>query len=74
MRPVSLDLLSRVDAWRLYRNKVIHGLMNKNLAALDERIVEECEEGMALARELQLQVKRVKFGNCIRRSMNLPVR
>lgn len=69
-----LDLLGRIDIWRLYRNEVIHGLMNKNLTALDERIVEECEEGMALARGLQTQVKHVKYGNRIRRSMKLPVR
>ena len=69
-----LDLLKRVDAWRDYRNEVMHALMSKNLAALDEHLAEKCEEGMALARELQAQVKRVKYGNRIRRSMKLPVR
>lgn len=69
-----LDVLDRIDAWRKYRNEVMHGLMNKNLAALDERIVEQCEEGMVLARELQAQVKNVKYGNRIRRIMKLPVR
>jgi hypothetical protein len=69
-----LDLLRRVDDWRGYRNEVMHALMNKNLAALDEHLAEKCEEGMTLARELQAQVKRVKYGNRIRRSMKLPVR
>lgn len=69
-----LDLLGCVDAWRDYRNEVMHALMNKNLAALDEHLAEKCEEGMTLARELQAQVKRVKYGNRIRRSMKLPVR
>ena len=43
-------------------------------AAVDEHLAEKCEEGMALVRELQAQVKRVKFGNRIRRSVKLPVR
>lgn len=68
-----LDLLKRVDAWRDYRNEVMHALMNKNLAALDEHLAEKCEEGMALARELQAQVKRVKYRNRIRRSLKLKV-
>lgn len=69
-----LDVLDRIDMWCKYRNEVMHGLMNKNLAALDERIVEQCEEGMALARELQTQAKNAKHGNRIRRIMKLPVR
>ena len=68
-----LNLLRRVDDWRDYRNEVMHALMSKNLAAVDERLAEKCEEGMALARELQAQVKRVKYGNRIRRSMKLKV-
>ena len=69
-----LDLLKRVDTWRDYRNEIMHALMNKNLVAIDEHLAEKCEEGMALARELQAQVKRVKYGNRIRRSIKLPVR
>lgn len=69
-----LDLLKRVDTWRDYRNEIMHALMNKNLVAIDEHLAEKCEEGMALARELQAQVKRVKYGNRIRRSVKLPVR
>ena len=68
-----LNLLRRVDDWRDYRNEVIHALMSKNLAAVDEHLAEKCKEGMALARELQAQVKRVKYGNRIRRSMKLKV-
>lgn len=69
-----LNLLKCVDTWRDYRNEIMHALMNKNLAAVDEHLAEKCEEGMTLVRELQAQVKRVKYRNRIRRSMKLPVR
>lgn len=68
-----LDLLKCVDTWRDYRNEIMHALMNKNLAAVDEHLAEKCEEGMTLVRELQAQVKHVKYGNRIRRSLKLKV-
>ena len=69
-----LATLDGIEAWKKYRNEVIHGLMNKNYGALCEDLAEKCEEGMALARMLDEQLKLVKKGNRIRRKMKIPTK
>ena len=66
-----LELLNEISAWCLYRNEVIHSLMNKNLDSLHQQLPERAEYGMKLARMMDEQVKRIKTGHVIRRKMNL---
>ena len=68
-----LSTLKEIDAWCDYRNEVMHGLMNKNLDSLDAEIKERTEAGMAMARVLDNEIKKLKRGNKIRRSVNLPM-
>lgn len=66
-----LDVLEEADKWRLYRNEIMHALMNKNLDDLDRNIEQKAEEGMQLASRLDNQIKILKKGNRIRRALNL---
>ena len=66
-----LDTLSEIDDWRDYRNEVIHSLFNKNTYSLNEEISVQAERGMQLARFVDNQVKCLKKGNRIRKSINL---
>ena len=68
-----LSVLQRVTVWCNYRNEVVHALMNKNIDSLDAKLKLFAEEGMALARELDTEIKRFKKGNKIRQCMNLPL-
>ena len=66
-----LETLSEIDIWRDYRNEIIHSLFNKNTYSLNEDIAVQAEKGMQLARFVDNQVKCLKKGNRIRRSINL---
>jgi hypothetical protein len=65
------EALDDLDHWRDYRNEVIHGLMNKNVDSLGENLSGRCMEGMRLARFFDSQLKLIKRGNLIRRSLRL---
>lgn len=67
-------LLSTIDEmikWKSYRKEVIHSLMNKNMDSLDADIAGKIEEGMAMARFMDDQVKILKKKNKIRRYLEL---
>ena len=64
-----LDTLEKIREWCDYRNEVIHALMNKSVESVDERIADQAAKGMVLARYLDSQVKNLKKGNRIRRSL-----
>ena len=66
-----LATLSEIDSWREYRNEIIHSLFNKNTYSLNEDIAIQAERGMMLARFVDNQVKCLKRGNKIRKSINL---
>ena len=68
-----LETLDQIDAWKSTRNEIVHALMNKNIDALEDRLKPIAEEGMCLARVLDGQVKILKSGNKIRKSLNLPI-
>lgn len=75
----SLDLanvfqvLDEVDCWKVYRNEVVHAMMNKNILHLEESLRPYAEEGMRLARALDSIEKGIKARNRIRRKINLPL-
>jgi len=65
-----LETLDQVCEWSDYRNEVIHGLLNKNVKSLDTEICKRAEDGMKYARYLDNQLKVLKKGNKIRKSVN----
>lgn len=66
-----LDILNEIGVWKRYRNEVIHGLMNKNLESLDEKLADKALEGKKLAEQLDNQLKLFKKGNYSRRILKL---
>ena len=55
----------------VYRNEIIHGLMNKKMDTLKVDLPRRCQEGMQLARALDSRVRIIKKGNRIRRNLKL---
>ncbi len=66
-----LDKLIVISEWCIYRNEVIHSLLNKNSDSLMDQLAKKAQEGMNLARYMDDQVKRLKKGNTIRRKLKL---
>lgn len=67
-------VLENIDKWRVYRNEVVHAMMNKNIVQLEETMQPHAAEGMRLARELDAIEREIKAGNRIRKKVNLPLR
>jgi len=66
-----LETLDKIEKWKDYRNEVIHGLMNKNIQALDGSIPEKVTEGLRLSEEIDSQVKILKKNNRIRKAARM---
>ena len=64
-----LDTLDEINKWCDYRNEVIHALMNKNTASIHDELEAQAAKGMELAMYLDTQVKALKKGNVIRKSL-----
>ena len=67
-----LTVLEEVRTWCDYRNEIIHALLNKNVESVNENLEAQALIGIELARYIDDQVKNVKKGNRIRRSIGLP--
>ena len=67
----ALATFGELAEWLNYRNEVIHGLMNKNFAALDKSLEQHCKQGMRLAMDLDNCAGRLKYRNRIRKSVGL---
>ena len=66
-----LTTLDQIDAWRKYRNEIIHGLLNKNVTSVDSELKSKAETGMEYARFIDSQVKALKKKNVIRNKMKI---
>jgi hypothetical protein len=66
-----LSVLDELEDWLKYRNEVMHAAMNKNVSALYENLPEKVEQGMEYARYIDSQVKLLKKGNKVRRTMKM---
>ncbi|MDO4869475.1 MAG: hypothetical protein Q4A65_04210 [Bacillota bacterium] len=64
-----LDTLDEIANWCKYRNEVIHALMNKSMVSVNEQLEENAIKGMELARYLDSQVRSLKRGGRIRKSI-----
>lgn len=68
-----LETLDVIDTWRMYRNEVIHSLMNKRMESVQQKLSEQVEQGVQLARQLDAQVTILKKNNRIREAARLPI-
>lgn len=68
-----LETLDAIDTWRMYRNEVIHRLMNKRMESVQQKLSEQVEQGVQLARQLDAQVTILKKNNRIREAARLPI-
>lgn len=68
-----LETLDAIDTWRMYRNEVIHSLMNKRMESVQQKLSEQVEQGVQLARQLDAQVTILKKNNRIRKAARLPI-
>ena len=68
-----LETLDGIDTWRVYRNEVIHSLMNKRMESVQQKLSEQVEQGVQLARQLDAQVTILKKNNRIRKAARLPM-
>lgn len=68
-----LETLDAIDTWRVYRNEVIHSLMNKRMESVQQKLSEQVEQGVQLARQLDAQVTILKKNNRIRKAARLPI-
>lgn len=68
-----LETLDAIDTWRMYRNEVIHSLMNKRMESVQQKLSEQVEQGVQLACQLDAQVTILKKNNRIRKAARLPI-
>ncbi len=54
------EIIRRIRTWGRYRNEIVHGIFNKDLAALRAGYKEHVEEGYKLARLVDKYVRRIK--------------
>ena len=66
-------LFRRITEWCLYRNEIIHCLMNKSVDSVDLQAAEKAENGFALAREIDLWERKIKSKDTLRKSLKLPI-
>ena len=66
------EVLQDLDAWRNYRNEVIHTAMSKNVYSLQEHLADNAQLGMDFARVIDNASKKLKRRTTIRRSVSMP--
>lgn len=69
-----LETLNAIEQWSEYRNEIVHALLNKQTASVYSELAVQVENGMKYARLIDSQVRLLKKGNVIRRSVNAPMR
>ncbi len=65
------EVLGEIDNWRIARNECVHGLMNKNFYAEEQKTRELAEQGIELVRRLDDLVKKFKKNNHLRKKYNI---
>ena len=66
--------LALLKDWLKYRNEVIHGAMTKDIYALYENIEEKAVQGLAYARVIDNEAKKLMRRDYIRKSVRMPVK
>ena len=67
-----LETLDAVQDWCAYRNEIVHALLNKNTTSVYAELETQAENGMKFARLIDSQVRILKKGNVVRKSVNAP--
>ncbi len=67
-----LEILDDVQEWCGYRNEIVHALLNKNTTSVYAELEAQAQNGMKYARLIDSQVRILKKGNAIRKSINAP--
>lgn len=68
-----LETLDAVKSWCDYRNEIVHALLNKNTESVYTELEKQAQKGMEFARFIDSQVKTLKKGNAVRKSVNAPM-
>ena len=66
--------LALLKDWLKYRNEVIHGAMTKDIYALYENIEEKAVQGLAYARVIDNEAKKLMRRDYIRKSVRMPIK
>ena len=66
-----LELFERIDEWCAFRNEVVHALLNKNITSVDCHLSEYVLAGKQLVDKLSGFETKIKYGNKVRRAVNL---
>ena len=66
--------LALLKDWLKYRNEVIHGAMTKDIYALYENIEEKAVQGLAYARVIDNEAKKLMRRDYIRKAVKMPIK
>ncbi len=66
-----INLLNKLDEWRNLRNEVVHGLLNKNLKDLTDKLKQWGELGIQLVDDLKKIIDKYKTGVDLRKKLKL---
>ena len=66
--------LTLLKDWLKYRNEVIHGAMTKDIYALYENIEEKAVQGLAYARVIDNEAKKLMRRDYIRKAVKMPIK
>ena len=67
------ETLDDIQDWCDYRNEIVHALLNKNITGVYAELEAQAENGMKYARVIDSQVRILKKGNIVRKSVNAPM-
>lgn len=67
------ETLDAVQEWCSYRNEIVHALLNKNVPGVYADLENQAKSGMDYSRLIDTQVRILKRGNRIRKSVNAPM-
>ena len=67
-----LEALDAIQEWCSYRNEIVHALLNKNTTSVYAELEAQAQNGMKYARLIDSQVRILKKGNAIRKSISAP--
>ena len=69
-----LETLDAIQDWCAYRNEIVHALLNKNTTSVYAELETQAENGMKYARFIDSQVRILKKGNVVRKSVKAPLK
>ena len=68
------ETLNALSKWCFYRNEVVHNAMNKDIYSLLDDLSDKANEGLAIARIIDNESRKLKRKVSIRKSVKMPVK